>query len=169
MRLIGRPCGNRIQERGPALASLTHLHQFWILPLMNRFTKLTSIVLFVVSTTPLAAQQQSTLSVLTEHDRSILAENDQRSGSRYYPSEPTEEVKRPSLARLKSQARAEQRMARIEAQRWYGVSKSRPTVASTPFTSIYYGPAWSRGRRRLAWRNQSRPVVIIDQPGRLYR
>jgi hypothetical protein len=66
-----------------------------------------------------------------------------------------------TLAREKAVQRGEQRMARLEALRWYGYSNSRPIATTMPFTTMY-SPAWQQpGGRPYAWYTTSRPIVII--------
>jgi hypothetical protein len=65
-----------------------------------------------------------------------------------------------TVAREKSMARSHQRMARLEAMRWYGFSGARPTASGMPFTTMY-SPAWQQpGGRPFAWHTSSRPVTI---------
>jgi len=81
----------------------------------------------------------------------------------YYGSE-AEQVQEKSIAQQKSQQRAEQRMARLEAMRWYGFSASRPTASGMPFTSSY-SPSWTRpGGRPFSWYSGGRPGVVISRP-----
>jgi hypothetical protein len=48
----------------------------------------------------------------------------------------------PALAvRRKAEIVADQRMARLAAMKWYGLSNSRPVANPTPFTG-QYSPAW---------------------------
>jgi hypothetical protein len=54
----------------------------------------------------------------------------------------------------------QQRMARLEALKWYGFSNSRPTASPTPFMTMY-SPAWqSNWGRPYAWYTSGRPTVI---------
>jgi hypothetical protein len=70
----------------------------------------------------------------------------------------------PSVAQQKAMERGAQRMARLEASRWYGFSNSRPTASGMPFTTMY-SPAWSQpGGRPFAWYTSSRPIVIYQNP-----
>ena len=65
-----------------------------------------------------------------------------------------------TVAQQKAQARGAQRMARLEALRWYGFSNSRPTAAAIPWTTMY-SPAWQTpGGRPFAWHTGSRSVVV---------
>jgi hypothetical protein len=85
----------------------------------------------------------------------------------YYRSSPERE-QTFTVAQLKAQQRGAQRMARLEAMRWYGMSASRPTATPMPFTTMY-SPAWQMpGGRPFAWYVTHRPVVIINQAP-LYR
>jgi hypothetical protein len=75
---------------------------------------------------------------------------------------PGPRVEKQTLAREKAINRGQQRMARLEAMRWYGFSNSRPTAASMPYTTMY-SPAWQQpGGRPFAWYTSSRPVVIYN-------
>ncbi|HEX6963287.1 MAG TPA: hypothetical protein VF175_15575 [Lacipirellula sp.] len=68
--------------------------------------------------------------------------------------------KENSVAREKAIARGQQRMARLEAMRWYGFQGGRPTAAAMPFTTMY-SPAWQQpGGRPFAWYTSSRPITI---------
>jgi len=79
-------------------------------------------------------------------------------------SSPAPRSEKQSLAREKAIQRGAQRMARLEALRWYGFSNSRPTAATMPFTTMY-SPAWQQpGGRPFAWYTTSRPIVIIARP-----
>jgi hypothetical protein len=70
----------------------------------------------------------------------------------------------PSVAQQKAMERGAQRMARLEASRWYGFSNSRPTASGMPFTTMY-SPAWAQpGGRPFAWYTSSRPIVIYQNP-----
>jgi len=81
----------------------------------------------------------------------------------YYGSE-AKKAPVTSIAQQKSQQRAEQRMARLEAMRWYGFSASRPTASGMPFTSSY-SPSWTRpGGRPFSWHSGSGPGVVISRP-----
>jgi hypothetical protein len=81
----------------------------------------------------------------------------------------TRRTETPTPARQKAQARGEQRMARLEALRWYGFSNSRPTATGMPWTTMY-SPAWQRpGGRPFAWYVSHRPVLIYVTPEAMYR
>ena len=73
---------------------------------------------------------------------------------------PAPRAEKQTLAQEKAIARGQQRMARLDAMRWYGFSNSRPTAAAMPYTTMY-SPAWQQpGGRPFAWYNNSRPIVI---------
>lgn len=73
---------------------------------------------------------------------------------------PAPRAEKQTLAEEKAIARGQQRMARLDAMRWYGFSNSRPTANGMPFTSMY-SPAWQQpGGRPFAWYANSRPIVI---------
>src|SRR3954469_22440375 len=56
-----------------------------------------------------------------------------------------------AIVQQKAQARGEQRMDRLAASNWYGISNSRPSGSSTPFTSRY-GSSWEMpGGRPYSW------------------
>ncbi len=70
------------------------------------------------------------------------------------------------IIRQKAQARAAQRMTRMDTLRWYGYSVARPRTASTPFTSMY-GAQWqgTSYSRPQAWHTarstKLRPTVYV--------
>jgi hypothetical protein len=67
----------------------------------------------------------------------------------YYGSE---ETPKKSIAQQKSELKAQQRMDRLASLRWYGFTPGRPTASSTPFTTMHYGPTWTRpGGQPFAW------------------
>jgi hypothetical protein len=75
----------------------------------------------------------------------------------------------PTIAQQKAMERGAQRMARLEASRWYGFSNSRPTASGMPFTTMY-SPAWQQpGGRPFAWYTSSRPIVIYDMDSPVVR
>ena len=85
----------------------------------------------------------------------------------YYRSSPEREPTF-TVAQLKAQQRGAQRMARLEAMRWYGMSGSRPTATPMPWSTMY-SPAWQMpGGRPFAWYVTHRPVVIVNSAP-LYR
>lgn len=72
-------------------------------------------------------------------------------------------VEKLTISKEKAIARGQQRMARLEAMRWYGFSNSRPTAAAMPYTTMY-SPAWQQpGGRPFAWYASSRPVIIYTR------
>jgi hypothetical protein len=88
---------------------------------------------------------------------SLAAPSSDQVESWYYRTPETAPKK--TIPQQKAELRAQQRMARLAAQRWYGYSNARPTVAAMPFTSMYR-PAWQRpGGRPYHWPRH--PVVVI--------
>jgi hypothetical protein len=67
-----------------------------------------------------------------------------------------------AIVQQKAQARAEQRMDRMASANWYGISNSRPSGSSTPFTSRY-GSLWEMpGGRPNSWNPPySRPNYVF--------
>ena len=87
--------------------------------------------------------------------------------SRYATVVPREPSR--SIAQQKAAFRAQQRLARQAALRWYGFSASRPTASGIPWTTMY-SPAWAMpGGRPFGWYHSSRPVVIIGGAPATYR
>ena len=90
-------------------------------------------------------------------------------GETWYLRSSPEREPTYTIAQLKAQQRGAQRMARLEALRWYGYSNSRPVATAMAFTTMY-SPAWQMpGNRPYAWYVSHRPIVIIAQPSPLYR
>lgn len=86
----------------------------------------------------------------------------------YYQATPSA-GKPVRLSQVKAAARAEQRMARLDAMRWYGFSGSRPTATAMAFTTMY-SPAWQQpGGRPFAWYHASRPLWIYGGGYAIYR
>jgi hypothetical protein len=93
----------------------------------------------------------------------------QEGGDAFYYRPAPEKATTLTLAQQKAQMRGAQRMARLEALRWYGFSNSRPTASAIAWTTMY-SPAWQMpGGRPYAWYTSSRPVVIINAPAPVYR
>src|SRR5687767_9738479 len=67
----------------------------------------------------------------------------------------------PKMAvRRNAEFQHQQRIARLEALKWYGFSNSRPVASPTPFMTMY-SPAWqSNWGRPYAWYTSGRPTVI---------
>jgi hypothetical protein len=56
-----------------------------------------------------------------------------------------------AIVQQKAEARSAQRMDRMATSAWYGVSNSRPSATSTPFTARY-GSVWEMpGGRPYSW------------------
>lgn len=93
----------------------------------------------------------------------------QEGGDAWFYRQAPEKSTTYTLSQQKAQMRGAQRMARLEAMRWYGFSNSRPTASAIPWTTMY-SPAWQApGGRPFAWHTSSRPIVIINTPAAVYR
>jgi hypothetical protein len=68
----------------------------------------------------------------------------------------------PKVAvRKKAELRAAQRMQRIAAQRWYGISLARPLASPTPVTSTF-GQTWvSNTTDPFRWSGMSRGGYLV--------
>ncbi len=109
---------------------------------MSRFPRQSAWLLFLFCTASCLMGQQASAQQAPQSETA--------SADTYY-GEDLEQTEEKSIARLKSIKRGEQRMARLEAMRWYGFSASRPTASAMPFTTMY-SPAWTRpGGRPFAW------------------
>lgn len=76
-------------------------------------------------------------------------ESHEQSWSREQKSNTKQEAR--AIVQQKAQARAEQRNDRMATSSWYGISNSRPSGSSTPFTSRY-GSSWEMpGGRPYSW------------------
>jgi len=130
-------------------------------PAMNRSAYLTSLRIFSVCLT-IAASWGNPATAQEPGKRAEQA--DAGSQSDWYYGSEAKKAPVVSIARQKSLKRAEQRMARLEAMRWYGFSASRPTASGMPFTSSY-SPSWTRpGGRPFAWYTGGGPGVVINRP-----
>ncbi len=77
----------------------------------------------------------------------------------YYRS-PRDVAPSKTIPQQKAAFRAQQRMSRLAAQRWYGYSNARPQVTAIPFTAMYRS-AWQRpGGWPYRWHSNHTVVVI---------
>ncbi|MDZ7619547.1 MAG: hypothetical protein U1E05_21310 [Patescibacteria group bacterium] len=70
----------------------------------------------------------------------------------------------PSVAvREKAEFRASQRLNRMAAMRWFGMSNSRPPASSDPFHGDY-SPKWTSNNSRYPnrWMGQATPLVVVQ-------
>ncbi len=133
---------------------------------MNQSTRLPKALLFSICLATVG-MGGSFSSAQQKGDQPKAATPDPQGDWYYGPGAVKSEPR--SIAQLKSAQRAQQRMARLEAMRWYGFSASRPTASGIPFTSMY-SPAWTRpGGRPFAWYTGGGPGVVIHRPYRAYR
>jgi hypothetical protein len=91
-------------------------------------------------------------------------DTDQESHEQSWNREQTTNTKQDARAivQQKAQARAEQRNDRLASSAWFGISNSRPSGSSTPFTSRY-GSSWEMpGGRPYSWNPPySRPNYVF--------
>ena len=68
----------------------------------------------------------------------------------------------PALSvRRKAELKADQRLARLAAQKWYGYSNSRPEASPIPFMG-QYSPAWvGNGWNRYDWYDVGGPSLTL--------
>ena len=133
---------------------------------MNRPTLLPALLTctlalsIVASWSPIAGAQESAKQA---------KKNATESSQEWFYGDEAKAVEHKSLGQQKSIKRGEQRMARLEAMRWYGFSAGRPTASGLPYTSAY-SPSWTRpGGRPFAWYTGAGPSVVINRPYRAYR
>jgi hypothetical protein len=70
-----------------------------------------------------------------------------------------------AVVRRNAEFQHQQRLARMEALKWYGFSNARPVASPTPFTSMY-SPAWqSNWHRPYAWYTSGRPTIVVTGRG----
>jgi hypothetical protein len=55
------------------------------------------------------------------------------------------------LPRQRAQLKAQQRMERMAALKWYGLSNARPTAMVTPFMGAPYAPHWTGNAANGNW------------------
>jgi len=80
-------------------------------------------------------------------------------GSAYYSRQLRRHDAAPAV-RLKAEFRAQQRMRRLAAMKWFGMSNSRPAATATPWASLY-SPAWvSNTQRPFSWSGCGQTLVI---------
>lgn len=66
------------------------------------------------------------------------------------------------MVRRQAEFETQQRMHRMAAMRWYGMSNSRPTAGITPFMSPTYAPAWrSNSRDPYLWTGVGAGAVYV--------
>ena len=63
--------------------------------------------------------------------------------------------------RRKAQYRAQQRMNRIAALKWFGISNSMPIASTTPWSGLYSAAWVSNTRRPQAWMGTTRTTVVV--------
>ena len=90
-------------------------------------------------------------------------------GQDWYSSPTTPTPATKSFSQQKARLRAEQRIARLEANRRYGLTPNRPTAEALPFTSAH-PLSWMRaGRSPFSTYRNDRPLVYYSYPYAFYR
>lgn len=125
---------------------------------MKRFLFPASLLL-VAAIGPFAAAQQPANPVGANQQPTLSPEM-------WYYQQQLERFDDPKVAvRRNAEFQAQQRMARIEAMKWYGFSNARPSVSPTPFTSMYSAAWQSNAHRPYAWYAAGRPTIVITGRG----
>jgi hypothetical protein len=119
-----------------------------------------SLAAFIQALTQFAAAQQATSPTPT-------AEPQDRSWY-YGPTTPTP-PDRKSFSQQKARMRAEQRIARLESYRHYGITPNRPTAEAMPVTSAYPLMWLRRGTTPIVTYNSNRPLMYYAYPYTVYR
>jgi hypothetical protein len=84
----------------------------------------------------------------------------------FYEQERNREDNPKMAVRRKAEVRAQARMSRLAATRWYGISNSRPTVSPTPWDAGY-SPYWgSNSYEAMRWRPAA--TVVVARPTNAY-
>ena len=118
----------------------------------NKFTVAFASLVLLASAAPVGADEDAAV------DSTTVTSTEEA----WHYRSPMPRAATPSLAKQKAALRGQQRMARLDAMRWYGFSNSRPTASGMPWTTMY-SPAWQMpGGRPFAWYASSRPIVIIN-------
>ena len=90
-------------------------------------------------------------------------------GSDWYYGATTPTAETRPIAVQKAQLRAEQRMARLEVLRRYGLSPNRPPSVAVPFTSVHT-LSWMRsGRSPFIHYQSDRSRVYYAYPNTVWR
>lgn len=125
---------------------------------MKRHTLKTFVLTcLVISATGLLDVQQSA----AEPRAKDSARNDANQDW-YYSSETPVETK--SILQQKAEAKAQQRIARLETYRWLGYSPNRPPATAIPFTSSN-SLEWKKAERnQYNWHTGYRPRTSAYRP-----
>jgi len=110
----------------------------------------------------------SSSDVYAQNSEKVPAAKKKQADSWYY-GPTTQTVEKRSISQQKSQLRAQQRMARLEALRRYGLTPNRPPAVAVPFTSVHT-LSWMRsGRSPFITYRSDRPIVYYSYPYSIYR
>lgn len=98
--------------------------------------------------------------IAQESNRPLINDEPAVDTSSWY-GESTPQVTPRMIIQQKAQARAYQRMARMESMAWYGMSAARPTANSTPFMGIP-SPRWQMpGGNPFGWVPPQQEVILV--------
>jgi hypothetical protein len=68
------------------------------------------------------------------------------------------------LPRQRAQLKAQQRMERMAAMKWYGLSNARPTATATPFMGSTFAPRWVGNSYSGNWSDRGYYRAFSSQP-----
>ena len=80
-----------------------------------------------------------------------IAKTDQTGGTWAYRHLPDYTDDRADAIRRRAEFRSQQRALRLAAQKWYGVSSSRPSVSTTVWWGLYPPARITRPPQRFVW------------------
>jgi hypothetical protein len=127
----------------------------------NVFAAVTTVLLAIAAS---ALAQEIAVKSTSQSGAAKMPVDEQHSLPTYangYGSRQSAESLAPRVAQRKAEFRATQRMGRLAALRWYGLSNARPTVSSTPWMGIY-SPTWiANSRRPFGWTRAGQPMVVF--------
>ncbi|QDU56287.1 hypothetical protein [Aeoliella mucimassa] len=91
----------------------------------------------------------------------MMSEESPSDSSWHSETTPEPELTPRMIIQQKAQARAYQRIARIESMKWYGMSASRPLSNATPFAGVP-SPRWEMpGGRPFSWYPSRSSVILV--------
>ena len=119
------------------------------------------MVLFALIAMSLVAKAPAQEPVAPEPTPARATQSPRRDNADFYRQRRRRYAEGAMAIRRKAQYRAQQRMLRISALKWFGMSNSRPTATALPWGGIY-SPAWvSNSRRPQAWVGGTQNTVIV--------
>jgi len=125
------------------------------------FKVLVGASLTLLFATTAAAQQPRTGD--SESNPPISLSELQPTAQMWFYEQAMQQYHDPQAAvRAKAEYRAAQRQRRLASSKWFGISNSRPTASSTPYTSTY-SPTWTSGNGHpFHWHGiGSRTIIVV--------